>query len=214
MCICEKCKKEHDGKFGSGRFCSRPCSNSHKRSDESKQKTSLALKGKTREFWKRRPLTEEELSKWKENQRKSWERKYHNATFEELGWEGKRRRVKEEQNNRCAKCSLNEWMGVSLTLEIDHIDGNGNNNSRENLVGLCPNCHSITDTWRGRNKASKNGNALVSDEELLEHLQTKNIRQSLLAVGLAAKGGNYNRARILLATIDKERASEYRSSRR
>ncbi len=41
---CEKCNKEHDGKFGSGRFCSIQCSNSRDRSVETRSKVSLALK--------------------------------------------------------------------------------------------------------------------------------------------------------------------------
>ena len=42
--ICEKCGKEHDGSFGSGRFCSRSCANSHKHSEVQKQKISNSLK--------------------------------------------------------------------------------------------------------------------------------------------------------------------------
>lgn len=42
--ICEKCGCEHDGSFGSGRFCSRACANSRIRTDEIKKKVSLKLK--------------------------------------------------------------------------------------------------------------------------------------------------------------------------
>lgn len=49
-------------------------------------------------------------------------------------------------------------MGERITFELDHIDGNNTNNSRENLRGLCPNCHSQTKTWRGK----KNGNTRSS----------------------------------------------------
>ena len=35
-----------------------------------------------------------------------------------------------------------------IKLEVDHIDGDKYNNSRENLRLLCPNCHSTTPTWR------------------------------------------------------------------
>lgn len=41
-----------------------------------------------------------------------------------------------------------------VPLEIDHIDGNCYNNSPENLIVLCPNCHAITPTYRALNKNS------------------------------------------------------------
>ena len=41
-----------------------------------------------------------------------------------------------------------------VPLEIDHVDGDCYNNRPENLVVLCPNCHSLTPTFRALNKAS------------------------------------------------------------
>ena len=106
----------------------------------------------------------------------------------------KRRRVFEEQDHKCAKCGIDEWQGSPISLELEHKDGNHCNNSRDNLEGLCPNCHSITSTWRGRNKTSQRN--AVSDEELRQHLQdAPSIRQGLLSAGLTPKGNNYNRAK-------------------
>jgi len=56
----------------------------------------------------------------------------------------------------CCICKNNgEWLEKKITLEIDHIDGNKRNNTIENLRFLCPNCHSQTHSFRGRNKKYK-----------------------------------------------------------
>ena len=53
----------------------------------------------------------------------------------------------------CAQCGNNGiWCGEPLRLEIDHIDGDFHNNTRENLRYLCPNCHQQTDNFAGRSK--------------------------------------------------------------
>lgn len=44
MPICERCGCEHDGSFGSGRFCSKSCANAHTRTEESKKKTSESIR--------------------------------------------------------------------------------------------------------------------------------------------------------------------------
>lgn len=117
-------------------------------------------------------------------------RKYLETPFENLGIENQRRRVFEDQNHKCNNCGRAKWCGQPIILELEHKDGNHGNNARGNLEGLCPNCHSMSPTWRGRNK----GNHEVTDDELLEALTTmKSIRQVLLKVGLSAKGGNYHR---------------------
>lgn len=104
-------------------------------------------------------------------------------------------------NYICSKCNICSWLDNKITLEIDHIDGDNTNHDLSNLRYLCPNCHSQTDTWRGRNK--NNGKVKVSDEELMTAIsETQNIRQALIKVGLTPRGPNYNRVSKLLNTTE------------
>lgn len=53
----------------------------------------------------------------------------------------------------CEICNLgSSWCSKYLSLQLDHIDGDKLNNSLSNLRILCPNCHSQTDTFAGKNK--------------------------------------------------------------
>lgn len=61
---------------------------------------------------------------------------------------------------RCARCGTEPvWRGHPLPLEVDHVDGNWRDNRIENLRYLCPNCHSTTDSYRGRAKGRVRGGA-------------------------------------------------------
>lgn len=59
------------------------------------------------------------------------------------------------KDRQCENCHLSEWCGSPIVLELDHINGASNDHRLENLRVLCPNCHSLTPTWRGRNKRKK-----------------------------------------------------------
>ena len=50
----------------------------------------------------------------------------------------------------CENCNLSDWQGQSIPLEIHHLNGNNTDNRLENLKLLCPNCHALTDNYRGR----------------------------------------------------------------
>lgn len=53
---------------------------------------------------------------------------------------------------KCVKCGVGAiWNGIPLSLQLDHSDGDNKNNLPENLRWLCPNCHSQTFTFAGKN---------------------------------------------------------------
>lgn len=122
----------------------------------------------------------------------SWKERLLNVSFDDLGYETKRKRIITEQKNKCNVCGIDKWMNNIISLEIDHIDGNNKNNNRENLVAICPNCHSLTKTWRGRN-ARQEGVRVSLTDMVNAYKECGNIRQALLKLNLAAKGSNYKR---------------------
>ena len=65
-----------------------------------------------------------------------------------------RRYIFEKFKNKCSECGWSKVNPFSnkIPLEVDHIDGNSSNHSENNLRLLCPNCHSLTKTFRALNK--------------------------------------------------------------
>lgn len=64
----------------------------------------------------------------------------------------KKRLIEEKlREYKCDICGISEWQGKSLSLQLDYINGVNNDNRVENLRFLCPNCHSQTETFSGRN---------------------------------------------------------------
>ena len=113
--------------------------------------------------------------------------------------------------HKCKLCLTEEWFDPfekklkSVNLELDHINGNERDNRKENLRLICSNCHSFTPTYKGRNinKFYKNGEKKVTDDVLLEQLKIKNIRQTLISVGMSASGENYERCKKLKERLTK-----------
>ena len=95
---------------------------------------------------------------WEYDQLK-WEKRW--KVGEETGINGEygisvhlKKYLFKKYNNKCAKCGWGEINPYTdkIPLEVEHIDGNYLNNSEENLTLLCPNCHSLTATYKGANK--------------------------------------------------------------
>jgi len=253
--VCEYCEKEHDGSYGSGRFCSNSCARGFSTKNKRKEinekvsklfKGSKCIKGgllKLCEYgcgqegkyqlnngkWcchksfnkcstvrkknsigvkkahnENRAFTfsncsEETIKKMVKSWKKTVKENQDLLPFDKKSKAEKFRIILESQNGKCIKCGINDWNGKPLRLHLDHIDGDNQNDSQENLRYLCPNCHSQTKTYCGKNIKKSTRPFKVSDELLIESLKNeKNISQALLKCGLVPKGGNYNRAKKLL----------------
>lgn len=157
---CENCDIDHDGSYGSGRFCSKGCargfSTKHKReiinakvSDKMSGRKSPTSVG----------FTDEQRAKGVANSAKNRvayvQKRIECAPWHLLKPRDIKKRLLLEQDNKCAICNLTPiWNGKPLSLQLDHIDGNkktDHDNRRENLRLLCPNCHSQTDTYGSKN---------------------------------------------------------------
>jgi hypothetical protein len=68
-----------------------------------------------------------------------------------------KRYLAETRGYKCEECGLSEWNNKPIVLDLDHIDGNFNDNGLHNVRLLCPNCHSQTETFKVRNRGKGRG---------------------------------------------------------
>lgn len=148
---CPKCGVEHSK---SGVFCSRKCANSRQWSDADREKKSASCKGRIP--WHKgktigsNPVKNAKLS---DTLRSKHRERFENGeifTRSTL----KAYIIERAGGYYCQVCELTEWRGKPISLQVDHIDGCATNNTPENLRLICPNCHSQTETFGGKNRGN------------------------------------------------------------
>lgn len=160
MKLCETCHNQHDGNFGSGRFCCKKCACSYSTKNsrhEINQKVKNALIG--------RKASIETIDKMKESwkSRKSSNSYYRRSqtNIEDICVVDSiytTKYVKERlfrdnlKKYECEECGLYEWRNKPITLQLHHKNGKNKDHRLENLQILCPMCHSQTDNYAGRNR--------------------------------------------------------------
>lgn len=72
--------------------------------------------------------------------------------FTEVSNDLRKRYLISERGHQCEKCKNTHWQNEKIPLDLDHIDGNPDNNEETNFRLLCPNCHRQTPSWGTRNK--------------------------------------------------------------
>jgi hypothetical protein len=71
-------------------------------------------------------------------------------------WNLKRRLLADGlKEPRCEQCGIEDWLGRPLTLALHHVNGDNRDDRLENLMLLCPNCHSQTENFAGRNVGAR-----------------------------------------------------------
>lgn len=65
-----------------------------------------------------------------------------------------RKVLQETIGHKCDVCGISDWNEKPIVLEVEHKNGNSEDCSVDNVCLICPNCHSQTPTYKGRNKGN------------------------------------------------------------
>ncbi len=98
----------------------------------------------------------------------------------------------------CESCTHSTWMGKPIPLELHHIDGNRHNNTEENGKLLCPNCHTFTPNFKGKNIKTRQTSAAKDEEIKIVIPRCQSIKEVITVVGLSSSIVNYDRVRNII----------------
>lgn len=156
--VCIVCGKQL--KRGQKKFCSSSCSAKY---NNTLRKKVLYCKNCGKELEKHQKIFCSSDCQ-REYEYKNYIERWKNG--EEVGTKGDysisshiRHYMLEKHKYKCQKCGWGEKNPYTnrIPLEVHHIDGNYRNNKEENLELLCPNCHSLTETFKSHNKNGRKG---------------------------------------------------------
>ena len=84
-----------------------------------------------------------------------YHRKYCNTVLsidDCVGPKTKKKWLIGKHGHKCQDCGIETWKGKPAPIQMDHTDGNPDNNEESNLRLLCANCHAMTETYGSRNR--------------------------------------------------------------
>lgn len=159
--FCLECGEKIPFEKRFGKFCSKSCSTSYtnKQREKKKSKNVCLNCGKITEN-KKFCSNECQLEYEYKEYIKDWKDGKVSGMSGEYGTSHRiKRYFLEKYNNSCQCCGWNKENPFThkVPLELHHIDGNYKNNSEDNLQLLCPNCHSLTETYKAANKSGRKG---------------------------------------------------------
>jgi len=227
---CYNCKERHDNSFGIGAYCSKSCANRVSRNKNLSLTKDLTIC----KFCKEKISKKEESTHIKrvhkdinincKNCNKTIKigdsiglfcsneclysfreiKKIKENRFEDLSEGLVKKLIIKEQKGFCNRCKENKWEMKDIPLELEHKDGNHSNNKKENVECLCPNCHSLTPTWRGRNKKNNlNKKELFTKNNLLPiYKKTLSLEKTLEELNLELNLDNKGFLKTRLKTLD------------
>lgn len=104
-------------------------------------------------------------------------------------WHLKARLIEEGlKEKKCEHCQRTHYSGEEIPLELNHKNGDHFDNSKENIEIICPNCHSLTPTFAGRNRKC---NIKYSSADVVRAvLESTNVTQALKKLGYSDFDGD------------------------